>query len=107
MIIREQKTNISIALRLVPSVPANTREAVRDTVLPVGGGPDGRSPIFVKKGTQVYFSAYSMHRREQFFGEKTEEFILEIWDSLRPTWVSFIIALCKVSRLIVAGISPF
>jgi cytochrome P450 len=52
------------ALRLRPVVPANSREAVCDTILPLGGGMDGQSPMFVKKGTHVYYSAYSMHRRE-------------------------------------------
>lgn len=40
-------------LRVYPSVPVNFREAVRDTTLPVGGGPDGRSPVFIPKGFLV------------------------------------------------------
>jgi len=57
------------ALRLFPSVPANTHEAVRDTVLPRGGGPDEMSPLFVVEGTQVYYSTWTIHRRAEFFGE--------------------------------------
>jgi cytochrome P450 len=34
-------------LRLYPVVPQNSREAQEDTTLPVGGGPDGTSPLFV------------------------------------------------------------
>jgi cytochrome P450 len=37
-------------LRVYPIVPVNLREAVRDTTLPVGGGPDGNSPVFIPKG---------------------------------------------------------
>ena len=37
-------------LRVYPPVPINFREAVRDTTLPVGGGPDGNSPVFIPKG---------------------------------------------------------
>lgn len=37
-------------LRVYPAVPANFREAVRDTTLPVGGGPDGMAPVFIPKG---------------------------------------------------------
>ena len=37
-------------LRVYPSVPVNFREAVRDTTLPVGGGSDGTSPVFIPKG---------------------------------------------------------
>ena len=36
--------NCVLALRLLPPVPSNTRSAVKDTTIPVGGGPDGRSP---------------------------------------------------------------
>jgi cytochrome P450 len=78
---------LSEALRLRPVVPANTREAVRDTVLPLGGGEDGQSPMFVKKGTHVYYSVYSMHRREEFFGPNTEEYRPERWETIRPGWV--------------------
>ena len=41
------------SLRLMPVVPGNSREAIRDTILPVGGGPDGRSPVLVKKGEEI------------------------------------------------------
>jgi cytochrome P450 len=64
----------------------NTREATRDTTLPVGGGPDGTHPILVMKGTQIYYSVYSMHRREEFFGDQPEEYIPERWLSLKPKW---------------------
>jgi cytochrome P450 len=76
------------ALRLRPVVPANTREAVRDTILPLGGGKDGQSPMFVKKGTHIYYSVYAMHRREEFFGTETEEYKPERWEGLKLGWVS-------------------
>ena len=40
-------------LRVYPAVPVNFREAVRDTTLPVGGGSDGTSPVFIPKGYLV------------------------------------------------------
>jgi cytochrome P450 len=40
-------------LRVYPAVPVNFREAVRDTTLPVGGGSDGTSPVFIPKGHLV------------------------------------------------------
>lgn len=40
-------------LRVYPAVPVNFREAVRDTSLPVGGGSDGTSPVFIPKGHLV------------------------------------------------------
>ena len=45
------------ALRLWPVVPLNSREAVRDTILPTGGGKDHKSPIFIPKG-QKYVEVF-------------------------------------------------
>ncbi|PQE05941.1 cytochrome P450 alkane hydroxylase protein [Rutstroemia sp. NJR-2017a BBW] len=83
--INECKLTIT-ALRIHPVVPANTREAVCDTVLPKGGGEDGESPLFVKAGTQVLYSVYSMHRRKDIFGEDVENFRPERWDDIQPKW---------------------
>lgn len=52
--------------------------------LPVGGGPDGKSPMLVRKGTCVLMNLYAMHRREDVFGPDTEAFRPERWDGLRP-----------------------
>ena len=46
------------ALRLFPAGPINVREAVRDTVLPVGGGVDGKGPVAVRKGARVQLGTY-------------------------------------------------
>lgn len=62
------------SLRLYPLVPANAREAVVDTTLPLGGGPDGLAPIFVPKGQVITWSTFSMHRRKDYYGEDAEEF---------------------------------
>ncbi|KAI9923720.1 hypothetical protein ASPWEDRAFT_32301 [Aspergillus wentii DTO 134E9] len=74
------------SLRLHPVVPGNARKASVDTVLPVGGGPDGQSPVFVPKGSIVSYSVYSMHRREDFYGPDAHEFNPERWASIRPGW---------------------
>ncbi|KUJ19712.1 n-alkane-inducible cytochrome P450 [Mollisia scopiformis] len=76
------------SLRLHPVVPRNEREAVRDTVLPLGGGKDGLSPIFVPKGTLVGYNLYAMHRRTDFYGPDAEEFRPERWEdgNLQPHW---------------------
>lgn len=49
---------LSETLRLFPAGPINVREAVRDTVLPVGGGPDGKGPVAVAKGARVQLGTY-------------------------------------------------
>lgn len=68
------------ALRLFPTVPLNSRRSVVDTTLPRGGGPDGLSPLFVPKGTEVNYSVYAMHRNKAFWGPDADEFIPERWD---------------------------
>ncbi|ESZ89963.1 cytochrome P450 alkane hydroxylase [Sclerotinia borealis F-4128] len=71
-------------LRLYPSVPVNTRTALKNTVLPMGGGPDRNSPIFIKKGTAVAFSVYTMHRRPDLYGMDAEIYRPERWDESMP-----------------------
>ncbi|KAF7901275.1 hypothetical protein EAF00_003496 [Botryotinia globosa] len=51
-------------LRLYPVVPFNVRLALKDTTLPVGGGPDGLSPIGILKDTPIGYSTLVMQRRE-------------------------------------------
>merc|ERR1711939_23398 len=79
---------INESLRLHPVVPRNERKAVRDTVLPLGGGKDGLSPVFVPKGTLVCYNLYAMHRRTDFYGPDAEEFRPERWTDgrLQPRW---------------------
>lgn len=77
---------ICIALRLHPVVPVNVRMAVVDTVLPLGGGPDEHSPLFVPKKTVLQYPVYTMHRRKDLYGEDAAEFKPERWESHRPGW---------------------
>jgi cytochrome P450 len=77
---------INETLRLYPVIPLNNRIAVRDSVLPVGGGPDGKAPIAVRKGTLVMFSDYIMHRREDIWGEDVLEWKPERWVDRKQGW---------------------
>lgn len=72
---------INEVLRLYPSVPINTRVAVRDTILPCGGGPSGDAPVFVAKGQPVQYSVFAMHRRKDIYGEDALEFNPDRWES--------------------------
>ncbi|KAK6512739.1 Protein kinase alk2 [Arthrobotrys conoides] len=74
---------IDETLRLYPSVPFNVRSAFEDTTLPLGGGADGKSPIFVPKGTVVEYSVYAMHRREDVWGADANWFRPERWGEPR------------------------
>lgn len=77
---------IKETLRLHPPIPLNARVATNDTTLPLGGGPDGLSPIFVEKGKLVVYQVYSMHRRPDIWGEDAEEFKPERWETMRATF---------------------
>ena len=60
--------------------------ALKDTILPVGGGPDQNEPIFIQKGTIVSCNRYLMHRDPDIWGADAEEFIPERWEDARPMW---------------------
>ncbi|KAL2205874.1 cytochrome P450 [Sarocladium strictum] len=77
---------VNESLRLHPVIPTNAREAAVDTTLPFGGGHDGNSPLFIKKGTLVMYNAYAMHRNPDVFGEDADKYVPERWEALRPGW---------------------
>ncbi|RAK96990.1 cytochrome P450 [Aspergillus ibericus CBS 121593] len=67
-------------LRLLPPVPLNFRVAVKDTSLPLGGGPDQKSPVYVRKGELVAYSVYAMHRQTNLYGPDAHSFRPERWE---------------------------
>ncbi|KAB8253793.1 cytochrome P450 [Aspergillus pseudonomiae] len=73
-------------LRLHPVVPENSRRAVRNTTLPRGGGADGTSPIYIRKGEEVAYNVHIMHRREDLWGTDANEFRPDRWSGRRPGW---------------------
>lgn len=75
------------ALRLHPPLYANSRVALRDTVLPTGGGKDGKSSILVYVNTTVAFHVVALHRRQDLWGEDAEEFKPERWASEKGGYV--------------------
>lgn len=78
---------ISETFRLNPAIGTNTRMALRDTMLPTGGGgpqSDGSSPVYIRKGDTVTISFYALHRRQDLFGEDALTYRPERWENLRP-----------------------
>ncbi|KAK3704002.1 hypothetical protein LTR37_014105 [Vermiconidia calcicola] len=73
-------------LRLHPTVPLNSRNAAKDTTIPVGCGSDQKSPVVVRKGQVVLFCVYLMHRREDLWGEDALKFKPERWQHRIPAW---------------------
>jgi cytochrome P450 len=68
-------------LRLYPSVPVNSRAALKTTTLPIGGGQDGQSPVLVRRGEPVGYCVYAMHRRKDLYGDDAMHFVLERWEN--------------------------
>ncbi|KAF2107238.1 putative P450 monooxygenase [Lophiotrema nucula] len=90
---RYLKAIINESQRLYPIVPSNSREAIEDTILPRGGGPDESSPLFIPKRAYVAYHSYSMHRRPDIFGSDADIFNPTRWldeeredGALRPGW---------------------
>ena len=80
------------ALRLHPAIPWSLRAAAKDTVLPAGGGSDGRSSLLVQRGTTVLVPSYCLHRCEEYWGTNANLFYPERWNSFTPapwTYIPF------------------
>ncbi|KAF2214517.1 hypothetical protein CERZMDRAFT_110816 [Cercospora zeae-maydis SCOH1-5] len=83
---------VNESLRSHPVIPGNTRQALEDTVLPSGGGPDGTEPVFIPKGEMVRFNTFAMQRRKDLYGEDALEFNPKRWldtptsKALRVSW---------------------
>lgn len=73
-------------LRLYPVVPFNRRSAIGDTSLPRGGGRDGLSPIFIRKGQHIMYSTHVMHRRKDLWGPDADEFKPGRWANRKAGW---------------------
>jgi cytochrome P450 len=70
----------SPGLRLYPPVPLNNRTAIRTTILPTGGGPDGNTPILIRRGEVVVYSMYINARRKSIWGLDANEFRPDRWN---------------------------
>ncbi|KAK0646880.1 n-alkane-inducible cytochrome P450 [Cercophora newfieldiana] len=68
-------------LRLYPQLALNFRFANKTTILPRGGGPDGRSPVLIPKGSGVGWSTYHLHRLESLYGPDSRVYRPQRWES--------------------------
>lgn len=55
------------------------RSARHDTTLPRGGGPDGKAPVFVPRGTTVCSLTYHIHHDRDIWGDDADAFRPERW----------------------------
>ncbi|KAF7889890.1 uncharacterized protein EAF02_002305 [Botrytis sinoallii] len=81
------KAIINESLRLHPAASRLGKISLKDTVLPKGGGEDGRFPIFVPKGTVVELDLYTLQRDPTIWGADADIFRPDRWlDVNRPLW---------------------
>jgi len=64
----------SLAFRLHSVATQITRSANKDHVLPLGGGPDGKSPMFVKKDTLIWLATNASNHDPAIWGADVEDF---------------------------------
>jgi cytochrome P450 len=63
--------------------------ATEDTILPRGGGADGKAPVLVPKGCMVIYTVFALHRRKDLWGDDADDFRPERWEMGRKfAWVS-------------------
>ncbi|KAL9113577.1 MAG: hypothetical protein Q9227_002315 [Pyrenula ochraceoflavens] len=73
------------SLRLYPVFPLLARDALVDTILPTGGGPNGEKPIFAPAGTRIVGDFWTLHRDESVYGLHPEKFIPDRWNYIQPS----------------------
>ncbi|KAL9107959.1 MAG: hypothetical protein Q9227_007174 [Pyrenula ochraceoflavens] len=86
--LKRVKAIINESLRLHPAASRIGRAALKDTVLPRGGGSDGHSPVFVPKGRVIEMDLYTLQRDPSIWGEDADEFRPDRWAEGRPLWES-------------------
>ncbi|QGI68450.1 hypothetical protein CEK27_012421 [Fusarium fujikuroi] len=74
------------AHRMIPNNVSQLRGAFEDVVIPVGGGPDGKSPTLIRKGDLVLINKTVMYRDPEAWGEDSNEFKPERFDGYRGSW---------------------
>ncbi|CUM68613.1 uncharacterized protein PRCAT00006340001 [Priceomyces carsonii] len=73
------KAVLNESLRMYPSVPQNYRVSTKATSLPRGGGKDGMSPIYIRKGQTITYTVYATHRNPKIYGKDAEVYRPERW----------------------------
>ncbi|KEY68602.1 hypothetical protein S7711_05784 [Stachybotrys chartarum IBT 7711] len=62
----------------------NARVPIKDIVLPRGGGPDGKDPAVVFKGTQILYGLLSLQHRTDLGVDDVNEWRPERWETWKP-----------------------
>ena len=83
------KAIINETLRLHLAASRIRRTALKDTILPVGGGPECEDPLFIQKGQVIEMDLYTLQRDPRHWGPDSNLFKPERWlDGKRTLWES-------------------
>lgn len=74
------------SIRMHGSSGRLSRTALRDTVIPRGGGLDGENPILISKGTRVMLELYSKLHDPEVWGKDAEVFRPSRFEGRRLGW---------------------
>ncbi|KAF2709973.1 cytochrome P450 [Pleomassaria siparia CBS 279.74] len=72
--------------RVTTIATLNQRQCLESTILPFGGGPNGKEPLYVPKGAIMEINYRAMCRDPTFWGSDAHLFKPERWEHVRPGW---------------------
>ncbi|MCJ1377246.1 hypothetical protein MMC17_000338 [Xylographa soralifera] len=81
------KCVVTECFRLIAPFGMNVRRCTIDATLPSGGGPEGNSPIAIRKGTEVNMVFLLAQKDPDIWGEDAADFRPERWEDpdLKPS----------------------
>ncbi|KAF7873928.1 hypothetical protein EAF04_002600 [Stromatinia cepivora] len=74
------------SLRLQGPAGRAQRLALKNTILPLGGGPDGKSPVLVKQGDVVALNTWGPNHDKDIWGDDVDEFKPQRFVNKRMGW---------------------
>lgn len=80
------RTNKLPVLRIETPFFAGSRICLSPTTLPLGGGPTGKSPLYIPRNQIIAFDIRALHRDKDTWGPDANDFRPERWEKARPGW---------------------
>ncbi|TGO60346.1 hypothetical protein BCON_0036g00360 [Botryotinia convoluta] len=84
--LRSFRNVLQETLRLQGPAGRSQRLALKNTILPVGGGTDGKSPIFVEQGDVVALNIWGPNHDKDIWGDDVDEFKPQRFNDKRMGW---------------------
>ncbi|KAF7883261.1 uncharacterized protein EAF02_005181 [Botrytis sinoallii] len=84
--LRSFRNVLQETLRLQGPAGRSQRLALKNTILPAGGDPDGKSPIFVEQGDVVALNIWGPNHDKDIWGDDVDEFKPQRFNDKRMGW---------------------